>query len=67
MICVVTFSVIYGCNFFMGLCYLGLMALPSLLQLGVCLIWVYAVLRNLTVLVSVFLAVYSLSLCMSTK
>lgn len=32
------------------LCYAGLIALPALIQMGLCLVWVYGIIRNLTYL-----------------
>jgi hypothetical protein len=40
----------YGCAFFNTICYHGLQAFPALAQLGLCGLWVYAVVRNFTFL-----------------
>jgi hypothetical protein len=40
----------YGCAFFNTICYHGLVALPSLMQLGLSGLWVYAVIRNYSLL-----------------
>ena len=29
------------------LCYAGLIALPALIQMGLCLVWVYGIIRNM--------------------